>query len=196
MTRRTSALALLIALGAIGLAWLAVVMPAQHRASSSAAEIDQVRAELAAVAESPAESDEMASPSVSPELQAALRRAMPTRTMGGGVIATLARAAREAGVDLSSVDLGASGPPQGAGMATTVPVKLTVRGGYRETVAFLDYLDRVVADDGGRVDAEGRLIAVGAVDIAAAPETSQEGDSLTSHMQASAYTLPFEGSLP
>lgn len=198
MSRRTVALALGSAVGALALAWIALILPAGHRADSSAEEIVRLHGELAALARSPIEVPVTTSPSDPPKLQAALHRAIPPRPMGGGVIETLARAAREAGVDLSSIRLGASSAAAGQGVATTIPVQFSVRGGYRETVAFVDRLDQLVAHTGGQIEADGRLIAIAGMEIAAS-SGAVAGDSLTSRMQASSYTMlsqPSEGAVP
>lgn len=196
MSRRAVALALGSALAAIALAWIALILPVQHRSSSSAAEIKRLRSELAAMARLPVQPTVATPPTDSSKLQAELRRAIPTRPMGGQVIETLARAAREAGVEVSSIGLGAPSASEGQTTATPVPVQLTVRGGYRETVAFVDRLDELVALRANQVQADGRLIAIGGMEIGAGSGTRQAADPLTSHMQGSAYTMQSEGSLP
>jgi Tfp pilus assembly protein PilO len=192
VSRRTLALAIASALAVVGLAWAALIVPAQHSADSSAAEIVQLRGELAAAARLPAKA---AVPVFSPRLRAALRRAIPAQPMSGAVIGTLSRAARDAGVGLGSISLGApSAAAEGGLMA--IPVQLKVRGGYREIVDFVDRLDALVAREGHGIRAGGRLITIGGLAIGAGSTTGRAGDALTAQMQVSAYTTATEGSVP
>ncbi len=189
MSPRALALAAGIACLAIGAAWLALILPAQHRASSSGGEVDRLRSELAAKAQLPAGAPHPVS-SGSPKVHAALRRAIPEQPMGGGVIGDLARAAAEAGLDLSSVNLGAAGASGGSSPIRAIPVRLTVSGDYREIVTFLDRLDALVRRGDRRIEADGRLISIDSVAIDARSAKQSAGEMLTSQMRGSAFTMP------
>ena len=84
MSRRTYALAIGSAVAALGLAWAVLIVPAEHRASSSAAEVELLRGTL--VAQPPARAAAPSVPTVSPKLRAALLRAIPEQPMSGRVI--------------------------------------------------------------------------------------------------------------
>jgi len=192
MSRRSLALVAGCGCMAIGLAWVALILPAQRRASSSDAEAARLRDRLAMTAQAPSEPQQTAG--ISPKLQAALHRAIPGQPMGGAVIGTLARAAASTGLDLSAVNLGAPGAPATNGKARAIPVRFDVRGSYKEMVSFLDRLETLVSHRGQRIRADGRLISIDAVSIDAGHAGT--GKVLVARMRGSAYTMPAGGSGP
>ena len=171
--------------------WFLLVGPKRSEASSLKTQVADAQATLAAKGGGATPSRPAATPAAD---VIRLAKAMPPSADQAGLVLELSQLAREAGVSLSSIQVGQ--PAADTSGATYLPVTVVVTGPYRRVTLFMRGARGLVSFGGGRVHATGRLFSVKSVQLAESTTGKFPLLDATIALQAYAYDGPLAPQTP
>jgi hypothetical protein len=210
VTRRNSVLIAVVAVAAVvGAYWMLILSPKKEEAAGLQTQITQKQTALASAEAEVAEYEKARlNYRANYSMVARLGKAVPADDDVRSLMVQINSAARRAGVDFRTINIGGSGapavgpgaapktatpPPPGASAVgtagfATMPFSFGFKGSFFELGKFFNRLDKFVAVRNGGLDVTGRLLLLNSITLT--PDTTKGFPMLSADVSANSYLLP------